>query len=89
MAVGVAIAVVSMIHPAALADHPEETAQTGPILSIDQVILLIRSAQPNTEVDEIKIENRGEMGLIYRVKLTDKTRIDVNAYTGEILESDD
>lgn len=89
IALSTAIAMIGLPNSVALADADEQTAQAGPILSVDQVILLVRAIQPYGEVDELKIENDEDRGLVYRIKLTDRTRIYMDAQTGEILEIDD
>ncbi|MDX2214406.1 MAG: PepSY domain-containing protein [Oculatellaceae cyanobacterium bins.114] len=79
---------LSAYAPVALADKDDDypRAHAGPILSMQQLIRIVLQVAPDTEVEEINLEPRGERGLIYVVKLNDDREVYVNARSGEVLE---
>jgi uncharacterized membrane protein YkoI len=58
---------------------------TGPLMSVDELIQMVIAAYPGEGVTHVTLEEHDQQGLVYEVRLTDSRRVYVNANSGLLL----
>jgi uncharacterized membrane protein YkoI len=92
LAIATTLAIGSLgvgITAAAAVDDDELIQQSGPLITIEQLVRIVQSAYPGAQIEKVKLEREEERGLVYEIDLTNDLDIYVQANTGEVLGTDE